>query len=141
MDSILNTIKKLLGLPEDVTAFDFDIRVAINTAIANLVQMGVGPKEGFRINGTNEEWWQFIGDDPRLSAATEYIFMYTKLAFDPPQSSIVQASYERMIKELEWRLNIQVETPDDEAEEEGGEENQNDTVQRDPESEDSSAVS
>lgn len=47
MDSILTSVKKLLGLPADYEAFDPDIVMYINTVLMILSQMGVGPKEGF----------------------------------------------------------------------------------------------
>ena len=49
MDSILTSIKKLLGMDADYTAFDTDVIIHINTALAILCQLGVGPDKGFRI--------------------------------------------------------------------------------------------
>lgn len=121
MDSILETIKKLLGLPEEVTAFDEDIRVSVNTALNAITQLGVGPEEGFRITGPDETWTDFLGDDPRLDQAKDYVFIKTKLLFDPSQmSSMVKDSYMQLLKEIEWRLNVQVDTPSVEEPEEGG---------------------
>ena len=122
IDSILETIKKLLGLPTEVTAFNEDVRVSINTALGSLTQLGVGPEEGFRISGPEETWADFLGDDPRLDQAKDYVFIKTKLLFDPSQmSSMVKDSYNQLLREIEWRLNVQVDTPSVEEEpEEGG---------------------
>lgn len=46
MDSILTSVKKLLGIAEECTDFDADIIMYINMALFALVQMGVGPVKG-----------------------------------------------------------------------------------------------
>lgn len=110
MDSILLTIKKLLGIPEEVTEFDTDVTVAINTSLNFLTQMGVGPQEGFRIVGSDERWDEFLGDDPRLDQAKDYIFIKVKLMFDSSQmSSMVIDSYNKIAQEIEWRLSAQTD--------------------------------
>ena len=122
MDSILETIKKLLGIPEEVKAFDEDVRVSINTALNSLTQLGVGPEEGFRITGPDETWENFLGVDQRLDQAKDYVFLKTKLLFDSSQmSSMTKESYNQLLSEIEWRLNIQVDAPPTEEVEEGGE--------------------
>lgn len=104
--SILKTIKKLLGPDSDYNVFDQDILVFINSAIATLTQVGVGPSEGFRITGETETWDDFIGDDERIDFVKDYVFMKVKLMFDPPTSSSVLSAYQELCKELEWRLNV-----------------------------------
>lgn len=94
----------------EVKDFDQDIIVGINMALNTLTQIGVGPEQGFRIKSSDETWKEFLGDDPRLEQAKEYVFLKTKLAFDSSQmSSMVMESYNRMIKEIEWRLNVSTE--------------------------------
>lgn len=106
--SILNDTKHQLGLlPEDV-AFDIDIMIAINSAIATLTQLGVGPVEGFAIEGPTETWDQFV-DDVRLNSVKSYIYLKVKLVFDPPGTGFVLASMERQIQELEFRINVVVD--------------------------------
>lgn len=53
MDSILTSVKKLLGLTEEYTAFDADLIMHINSVLMILRQMGVGPQEGFGISDAN----------------------------------------------------------------------------------------
>ena len=65
MDSILTSIKKLLGMDADYTAFDTDVIIHINTALAILCQLGVGPDKGFRIRDDSATWQDFVGDDAR----------------------------------------------------------------------------
>lgn len=116
IDSILTSIKKLLGMTEDYTAFDSDIVMHINTVFMNLKQLGVGPIEGFRIEDDVAVWTDFIDDnnDPEkkalLSAVKSYIHLKVKLLFDPPLSAAVIESIKESINELEWRLNVEAET-------------------------------
>ena len=111
MESILTSIKKLLGLTEDYDQFDTDIIMHINTVFMNLTQLGVGPERGFYIEDADATWDEFINTDKniQLNAVKTYIYLKVKLLFDPPLSSAVIESTNRMIDELEWRLNAAVE--------------------------------
>lgn len=110
MDSILTSIKKLLGIAEDYEYFDSDIIMHINSVFAILTQMGVGPPEGFSIEDEYAEWNDFIQDKQSLVSVKSYIHLKVKLMFDPPTSSALMESAQRMINELEWRLNLAAET-------------------------------
>lgn len=106
-ESILISIKKLLGISEEYTQFDDDIIMHINTVFLNLNQLGVGPKTGFFIKDDAAEWDEFIGDNnAQLQAVKSYMYLKVKLLFDPPLSSSVIESMNRMIAELEFRLNV-----------------------------------
>lgn len=107
--SILTSIKKLLGVAEDYTEFDEDIMTHINSVFLNLTQLGVGPEEGFMIEDNTAEWADFINDSVQLQAVKTYVYLKVKLLFDPPLSSSVTESINRMIAELEWRLNAAVD--------------------------------
>lgn len=115
IDSILTSIKKLLGIQESYTHFDPDIIIGINSAFGILNQLGVGPKEGFSITGVTETWDEFIPDISKLEFVKSYIHMKVKLMFDPPQSSAVIEVINRQISELEWRLNVQVDPGEEES--------------------------
>ena len=108
-DSILNSTKKILGLAPEYTAFDLDIMTHINTVFLTLHQIGVGPESGFLIEDAEAEWWDLLGDDPRLNAVKTYVYVRAKNLFDPPQTSFHQTAMEKQIQELEWRLQVQVE--------------------------------
>ena len=105
MDSILTSIKKLLGISADYTHFDQDLIIQINSAFSALTQLGVGPIEGFEIQDASSTWSEFI-DDPRLNFAKTYVQIRVKLAFDPPTSSALIESYNRQLDELTWRLTV-----------------------------------
>ena len=107
--SILTSIKKLLGVAEDYTEFDEDIITHINSVFLNLTQLGVGPEEGFMIEDDTAVWEDFINDSIQLQAVKTYVYLKVKLLFDPPLSSSVTESINRMIAELEWRLNAAVD--------------------------------
>ena len=106
MDSILNSIKKLLGPTEDYTHFDPDITLHINSAFAILHQLGIGPKEGFTISDASTTWNQYLQDEKMLEYVKTYIYLKVRLAFDPPATSAGMESIKEMIKEYEWRLTV-----------------------------------
>lgn len=106
MDSILTSTKKLLGISEEYEHFDDDIIMHINTVFLNLTQIGVGPEQGFLIEDESDDWSDFIEDSVQLQAVKTYMYLKVKLLFDPPLSSSVIESMNRMIAELEWRLRL-----------------------------------
>lgn len=109
MDSILTSVKKMLGIPEEYTQFDVDIILHINSVLMILTQLGVGPKSGFLIEDKHDFWEDFV-DDERLEAVKSYVYLKVRLIFDPPTSSAVIESMNRTLSELEWRLNIAAES-------------------------------
>lgn len=109
MESILTSIKKLLGIEEDYEIFDTDIIIYINSAFATLTQLGVGPVEGFSISDKTATWSNYMQNDPRLEHIKTYIYLKVKMIFDPPSSSTVIDAYNRNIQEMEWRLMHTVE--------------------------------
>lgn len=117
MESILTSIKKMLGIAEEYKHFDPDLIMHINSVLMTLTQIGVGPSEGFMIEDELSMWRDFLPDGSNLEAIKSYIYLKVKLLFDPPTNSTVIAAYERMITEHEWRLNHAVEVPSSTTEE------------------------
>lgn len=109
MDSILTSIKHMLGILEETDAFDIDIIAAINTAFFSLMQLGVGPSEGYSITSAREKWSDFIDRDD-IESVKMYVYLKTRLLFDPPQTHVVMDAITSQIAEYEWRLNVQVDT-------------------------------
>lgn len=105
-DSILTSIKKLLGIASDYQQFDTDIIMNINSSFAVLNQLGVGPEGGFTISDSSTTWNEFLGDNKKLEMAKMYCYLRCRLIFDPPQSSAVTESINNTIHELEWRLTV-----------------------------------
>jgi hypothetical protein len=104
--SILNSTKKILGLAEDDTSFDLDILLHINSVLAILTQVGIGPEEGFTIEDSTPTWEAFFGTDKQLSLVKTYVYLKVRLVFDPPTTSFAIESFNEQVKELEWRLNV-----------------------------------
>lgn len=109
MDSILNSIKKLLGIGEEYKHFDSDIIMHINSVLMILNQIGVGPSDGFSISDETSTWDDFTNDMLSVEAVKTYVYLKVKLIFDPPSSSSVIESINRQISELEWRLSVSVD--------------------------------
>ena len=103
-ESILKTIKQLIGCPDDFEQFDLDLIVHINSAFATLTQLGVGPKEGYRITGADNAWSEFEDNVQKLSLIKDYVYIKTRLLFDPPTSGSLMDSLKEQLKEMEWRL-------------------------------------
>lgn len=110
MESILISIKKLLGITEEYDHFDPDIIMHINSVLMTLNQLGVGPSEGLFIEDDTTTWIDLVSDNTKLEAVKSYIYLKVKLLFDPPLNSAVIEAMNRNISELEWRLNISAET-------------------------------
>ena len=110
MDSILTSIKKLLGIDEDYEHFDHDIIMHINSVFMTLTQLGVGPKEGFSITDKTTTWNDFLGTSTNLEAVRSFIYLKVRLLFDPPTASAVLESMNRQANEYEWRLNVNGES-------------------------------
>lgn len=109
MDSILNSVKIQLGVSEEYTQFDPQIIMCINTALNTLTEEGIGPDGGFKITGASETYQDFIGDDKLLEQVKTYLFLRTKLLFDPPLSSFVMEAYKEQMAEILFRMNICVD--------------------------------
>ena len=109
MESILRSIRKMIGPDETYTHYDTDLIIHINSVLAVLTQLGVGPSEGFFIQDESATWNDFLGNDPKLEMVKSYVYMKVKLAFDPPSSSAVIDSMNRSISEFEWRTNMAAE--------------------------------
>lgn len=105
-ESILIYVKKLLGIQEDYTHFDPDVIYGINAAFGVLTQLGVGPEEGFMINDDSAKWNDFVSDNTRLSLIKPYVYLKTRLLFDPPSSNALIDSFNKTINEYEWRLYV-----------------------------------
>lgn len=107
MESILTSIKKLLGIDESYSHFDPDLIMHINSVFSILTQMGVGPESGFAISGSEGKWSDFLQENPaRMLLVKSYMHLKVKLLFDPPLSSAAIDSINRQISEFEWRLFV-----------------------------------
>lgn len=113
MESILTSIKKLLGIAEEYEHFDADIIMHINSVFMDLNQLGVGPVEGFRIDDDEAYWTDYIDDPMLLQAVKSYMYLRVKILFDSSSmGSATLSAYERQIAQWEWRLIVAAESGD-----------------------------
>lgn len=111
--SILKSVKKILGLEADYTAFDHDIITHINSVIENLTQLGVGPADGFFIEDASATWEQYLGaTETRYNSVKTYLFLKVRMYFDPPQTGYHIQAIQEQLRELEWRLYVNREQTD-----------------------------
>lgn len=117
-DSILNTVKKMLGIDKAYKAFDMDIIVSINSTFSTLYQLGVTLDGDFMVVDERQKWSDIIKDEfkSRLAFIQQYVYLKVRVVFDPPTSSFVLEAYNKQISELEWRINVEVETIREEEE-------------------------
>lgn len=120
-ESILASIKKMLGIDDTYDAFDIDVIVGINTALMSLQQIGVGPEDGLSISDRSAVWSSLHTNEKKTEAAKMYIYLKVKLSFDPPTSGFVVDAINKQLDELAWRLQVQTDIPieDSVVEEEG----------------------
>jgi len=116
MDSILDSIKKLLGIEVTYDHFDDEIIMNINSALMKLNQLGVGV-EDFKVKDSDDKWSDFLDSRTDLESAKIYVYYQTRMGFDPPNTSFILDAMARRSEELEWRLNTQIETTEVEEEE------------------------
>lgn len=109
-NSILLTVKKALGVDADCSDFDTDILIHLNSVLAVLQQLGVGPDDGYYIEDETPSWEDYLGESHAYVAMVKsYIIAKVRLLFDPPVSSAVMESLNRICSEFEWRANVAAE--------------------------------
>ncbi len=107
-DSILNDVKKSLGMTPEYDAFDNDLILHINTVFSTYRQMGIGPQDGFSIQDENATWQDYLGDRlALLEQVKTCTCLKVRLLFDPPSSSVHLDSMNKIIAELEYRMYIE----------------------------------
>jgi hypothetical protein len=119
MDSILDSIKTLLGIEVNVvvdpsgeeyddgdTNFDQELIMHINSVFSILNQLGGGSGDGFKITSREDLWEDFFLEDSEVELIKSYMYLKIRLMFDPPQNAFLVKTFEEQIKEFEWRLQI-----------------------------------
>jgi len=109
-NSILDTTKKVLGLDSEAKMFDEDILMHINSVFSQLHQLGVGPEDGFEISDTSTLWSAYLGDNKKVNLVKTYMYLKVRMFWDPPTTSFAITAVNDQIKELEWRINVAVDT-------------------------------
>lgn len=109
IESILTSVKKMLGVAEHDDHFDSEIIIHINSVLATLTQLGVGPSKGFVVKDQLARWVDFVGDTEKMEHVKSYLYLKVRLLFDPPTNSFTIEAIERLAKEFEWRLHAEAE--------------------------------
>lgn len=104
MKNILETVKKLIGIPKEDTSFDVDIIIYINSTLVILSQLGLSEADKLPVVDEFTDWTNLLADRTDLEIVKSYISMKTKLMFDPPTSSVAMEALNRTIAEMEWRI-------------------------------------
>lgn len=118
-DSILTSVKKVLGIPSDYDHFDRDILLHLNTVMSILNQLGVGPEKGFIVEDESTLWSDLFDGDidtNKMMYVKSYVCLRVRLLFDPPTSSGAIDAMERQMRELEWRITVTRDPRDDSEE-------------------------
>lgn len=113
--SILRSTKKVLHIGADDTSFDLDIMTHINSAFSTLNDLGVGPQGGFSIEDELAQWSDFLPlaeDMATLSQVKTFVFLHSRLLFDPPGTSFLLEAMSKQIQECLWRINTRREESD-----------------------------
>ena len=107
-DNILQNVKHLLGIPEEYNVFDNDILIHINSVIDVLYQLGYGDGTFYLLDGS-ETWDQYIENASHLNIVKTLVYLRVKMLFDPPTSSAAMQSFQNIINEFEFRVNMLVD--------------------------------
>jgi hypothetical protein len=109
MESILTSIKKLLGIGEADTNFDDDIIMHINSVIFILTQLGVAPEKNFSIDDKVPVWDDYVPASQNLRVIRSYIYLRVRLLFDPPLTGVMCDIMKKQADEFEWRIMVNVD--------------------------------
>lgn len=108
-ESILLSIKRLLGILPADDAFDEELKMHINGVFMTLHQLGVGPDEGFSISSYSETWSDFTSNLKLRETVRMFVYLKVRMIFDPPTSSAATDAINNRMSELEFRINVQAE--------------------------------
>lgn len=108
-DSILTSTKIAMGVIPEYDSFDNQILMLINSAFSTLSQVGIGPDDGFSIDDDSTTWNEYLDGKRILNMVIQYVHIYVRLSFDPPQNSFAVQSMKDQLNELIWRINVQAE--------------------------------
>lgn len=102
-ESILLTIKQMIGGCAEGTDYDLDLIVNINSVLSVLYQIGVTPTP-VSITGGNETWSLITGTNVDIEMVKTYIYLRVKTIFDPDTNSALLEARKKIADEYECRL-------------------------------------
>lgn len=106
--NIIQSTRNALGLPEEHSDFEDEVKLHISASLTVLNQNGIGV---IPFSLTDSSTWddffdesQVLGNEVKALVPT-YVFIKTKLLFDPPSQLSTAEFYKEYTNELLWRLN------------------------------------
>ena len=108
-DSILDSVKKMLGVDLVDDSFDMELIIFINDVFSKLNQLAVGPTTTYVIDDRLDKWTDFLLDRTDLNMVKTYMYLQVRITFDPPTNPSLLENMMKRIQEYEWRLNVQAE--------------------------------
>lgn len=105
-ESILNSIKKVLGIDPTYDVFDVDILMHINSVFSDLHQVGAAPASSITVLDATSVWSDFIQGKEHVEMVRTYVALRVRLLFDPPTSAYGTESMQKQADKLEWRLSL-----------------------------------
>ena len=103
-DSVLLSIKQMLGISPEDTSFDVNVIMSINTALTTLMDLGLTEVEDEIVIDDDMTWDELLGGRIDIEYVKTYIYQKVKMIFDPPTSTAAIDAMQRSISELEWRI-------------------------------------
>ena len=115
MDSILNSVKRDLGIKDDYDHFDDELILDINSVFPIIRQLGVKAPAGFSIANASTVWTDYIPAGDVLEMVKKYVAMKVRLMFDTATlTGTTKDVIERQIQEFEARINYIVDPEEEE---------------------------
>ena len=108
-DSVLDSVKKMLGVDLVDDSFDMELIIFINDVFSKLNQLAVGPTTTYVIDDRLDKWTDFLLDRADLNMVRTYMYLQVRITFDPPTNPSLLENMMKRIQEYEWRLNVQAE--------------------------------
>lgn len=108
-NSILTSIKQLIGDDPSNEEFDAELIDHINATLLVLNQLGVGPLEGYQIEDASDEWSDFVSDGILQNYVRIYVKDKVKMSFDTPTSTALIEALNNEINEIEFRIITELE--------------------------------
>lgn len=105
-ESILKSIRDSIGNDPEDSSFDGELVMHINSALMTLNENGIG--NVIQVKDETSKWVEFCEED-YLVACRTFVYLRTKMLFDPPPPSLINY-WNSAVDENLWRLRHAVES-------------------------------
>lgn len=108
MNTVLEDVRKVIGGDMIDPHFDQELCMHINSVLVGLRQIGV--KTGTNIVNDETLWSELVPNIIDVESIKTWLGLKVRLIFDPPTSSYVSSAIEENLRELEFRIQLEVDT-------------------------------